>query len=168
MSPLSLTVLIASLLSIVAFAAQPAAAAYDALPAADRALAFLTSEDEEEAEAESEDEDGAEEEWEEEEEAEPLPGDVCPLRSARAHASTKRDMLKLTIGYTTNEPFDARITIQRGSVQIGSVQRHLGRSGVLRLAEKLDEHGGKKFVANIAATGRSAGCPSRRLVLFPR
>ncbi|HWM53773.1 MAG TPA: hypothetical protein VNO20_00040 [Solirubrobacterales bacterium] len=165
MSPLSLTALIASLATAVVIAAQPAAAAYSPFPTPGLAPLSATFEGEE-AEAESEVEDWAEEEWEEEEEAEPLPGDVCPLRSASAHAVTKRDKLKLTIGYTTNEPFDARITIQRGSVQIGSVRRHLGHSGVFRFAEKLDERGGK-IVANIAATGRSAGCPSRRLVLFP-
>lgn len=147
-----------------AIAAQSAAASPSLLQAPGLTSAIF---EEEEAEAESEAEDWEEEEWEEEE-AEPFPGDECPLRTARAHASTKRDKLKLTIGYTTNEPFSARITIQRGPVQISSVRRYLGHSGVLRLSEKLDEHGGKKIVANIAASDRSAGCPSRRLVLFPR
>ncbi len=166
MSPLSLTALIASLAAAVAIAAQPAAAAHNPFPTPDLPPLPAAFE-EEEAEAESEVEDWGEEESEEEEEAEPLPGDVCPLRSAHAHAVTRQDKLKLTIGYTTNEPFSARITIQRGSVQIGSVRRYLGHSGVLRFAEKLAERGGKKIVANIAAADRSAGCPSRRLVLFP-
>lgn len=167
MSPLSLTALIASLTAALAIAVQPAAATDSPFPAPDLGPLSAAFE-EEEAEAESEDEGWEEEEWEEEEEAEPLPGDECPLRSARAHASTKHDKLKLTISYTTNEPFSARIMIQRGSVQLSSVRRHLGLRGVLRFAEKLNEHGGRKIVTSITAAGKSAGCPSRRLVLFPR
>jgi len=159
-------VLIASL-AAAAIAAQSAAASYNSFPTPDLTALSAAFEDEE-AEAESEVDDWEEEEWEEEEEAESLPGDECPLRSVRAHAVTKQDKLRLTIGYTTNEPFSARITVQRGSVQLSSVRRHLGHSGVLRFSERLDERGGKKIVTNIAATDRSAGCPSRRLVLFPR
>lgn len=148
-------------------AARPATASHNLPPAPGQASPSATFE-EEEAEAESEDESWEEEEWEEEEEAESPSGEACPLRSARAHASTKHDKLKLTIGYTTNEPFSARITIQRGSVQLSSVRRYLGHSGVLRFSERMDEGAGKKVVANIATAGRSVGCPSRRLVLFPR
>jgi hypothetical protein len=165
MPPRLLTALIASLVAVVAIAAQPAAAADSPFAAPDLGPLSAAFE-EEEAEAESEDEGWDEEEWEEEE-AEPLPDDECPLRSAHAHASTKHEKLKLTIGYTTNEPFNARITIQRGSVQLSSVRRHLGHSGVLRFSEKLDERGGKKIVTSIAPADKSAGCPSRRLVLFP-
>lgn len=168
MSPLALTSLIAALAAAVALAVQPALASPTLPPVSDWVTAGAFGEEEEEAEMESEAEDWAEEEWEEEEEAEPLPGDVCPLRSAHAHASTKRDKLKLTIGYTTNEPFSARITIQWGSTQIGSLRRHLGHSGVLRFAEKLNEDDRKRLVTSISAAGRSVGCPSRRLVLFPR
>jgi hypothetical protein len=149
---------------LAALCAQPATA--DPVPVAS-SVAFADEEDK--AEAETEDEESEEDEgFEEEEEAEPLPSDECPLRRANAHAVTKHDKLKLTISYTTNEPFNARITIQRGSVQISSVRRHLGHSGVLRFSEKLNERGGKRIVANIAASDRSGGCPSRRLVLFPR
>jgi len=159
--------LIATLVAAT-IAAQSASAAHGLLQAPVLTPSSMDFE-EEEAEGEVEVEDWTEEEeWEEEEEAEPLPGDVCPLRSASAHASTKRDKLKLTIGYTTNEPFSARITIQRGAIQLDSVRRYLGHSGVLRFAEKLNEHGGRKIVTNIATAGKSAGCPSRRLVLFPR
>lgn len=148
--------------------ARPATASHNLPPAPGQASPSAAFE-EEEAEAESEDEGWEEEEWEEEEEeAEPSPSNTCPLRTARGHAATKSDTLKLTISYTTTEPFSARITIQRGSVQISSLKRHLGHSGTLRFTEKLGEQGGRKFVANIAASGRSAGCPSRRLVLFPR
>lgn len=147
--------------------ARPATASHNLPPAPGQASPSMTF-DEEEAETESEDESWEEEEWEEEEEAESPSSEACPLRSANAHASTKRDKLKLTIGYTTNEPFSARITIQRGSVQLASARRYLGHSGVLRFSERLDERGGRKIVATISATDRSAGCPSRRLVLFPR
>ncbi len=158
------SIALAATLAVVVIAAQSSTASQSLFqaPGLTPLAAF-----EEEAEAESEAEDWEEEEWEEEE-AEPFPSDECPLRSARARASTKRDKLKLTIGYTTNEPFSARITIQQGAVQIGSVRRYLGHSGVLRFSEKLDEQGRKRVVTNIAAAGKSAGCPSRRLVLFPR
>jgi hypothetical protein len=63
----------------------------------------------------------------------------CSLRSANAHAVTKRRRLKLTVGYTAYEPVDARVEIRSGGVQIGSAKRHLGRSGVLRFAKKLGE-----------------------------
>jgi hypothetical protein len=154
-------------LAVAVIAAQSSAAPHSPLqtPGLKSPLAAF---EEEEAEAEGEAEDWGEEEWEEEVEAEAPPGDECPLRSAKAHASTKHDKLRLTIGYTTNEPFSARITIQRGPVQISSVRRYLGHSGILRLSEKLDEHGGRKIVTSIASADKSAGCPSRRLVLFPR
>ena len=148
-------------------AARPATASHDLPPAPGQASPSATFE-EEEAEAESEGEGWEEEEWEEEEEAESPSSEACPLRSANAHASTKRDKLKLTIGYTTNEPFSARITIQRGSVQLASARRYLGHSGVLRFTEKLNEDDRKRIVATISAADRSPGCPSRRLVLFPR
>lgn len=161
----------ASIALIVSLAAAIAAQSATASPSSLQApglTALSAAFEEEEAETESEAEEWEEEEFEEEEEAEPIPGPECPLRSVRAHASTKRDKLKLTIGYTTNEPFSARIAIRRGSTQIGSVRRYLGHSGVLRFTEKLDERGSRKIVATITAADRSAGCPARRLVLFPR
>ncbi len=166
MSPLSLTVLIASLATAVVIAAQPAAAAYSPFPTPDLAPLPAAFE-EEEAEAESEGEDWAEEEWEEEEEAEPLPGDVCPLRSARAHAVTKHNKLKLTIGYTTNEPFTTAIQLRKGAVGIETFKRHLGRSGILRFTEELGKGSGQLSI-HIRLPSEGAGCPSRRLVLFPR
>lgn len=168
MSPLSLTALIASLAAVVAIAAQPVAAAYNPFPTPDPApLSVAFEEEEEEAEAESEVEDWAEEEWEEEEEAEPLPGDVCPLRSASAHAVTKHDKLKLTIGYTTNEPFTTAIQLRKGAVGIETFKRHLGKSGILRFTEELGKGSGQLSI-HIRLPSEGAGCPSRRLVLVPR
>jgi hypothetical protein len=97
----------------------------------------------------------------------PVP-EECILRSAHAQAAIpgNGDKLKLTIGYTTYESVTA--TIEVGHV--ATVHRHLGRSGILRLVENL--HGDKapkQFAVQIKlASARSAGCPFRRLVLFPR
>lgn len=167
MSPLSLTALIAALTAAVAIAAQPAAAAYNPFPVPDLAP-LSTAFEEEEAEAESEGEDWEEEEWEEEEEAEPLPGDVCPLRSAHAHAVTKHDKLKLTIGYTTNESVTTTIQLRKGTVGVETFKRHLGKSGVLRFTEEELGKGSGKLSVHFKLPPGSAGCPSRRLVLFPR
>lgn len=61
----------------------------------------------------------------------------CPLRSARAHASTRNGRLKLTIGYTTAASVPATIQVRR----VGTFRRRLGRSGVIRLTKKV---GGKQ------------------------
>lgn len=91
----------------------------------------------------------------------------CVLRSAHAHASIsdKTDKLKLTLGYTTYEPANARIKVGN----LATLNRHLGRSGVLRLVEPLGEKHPKRLVVNLKLRGtKGAGCPFRRLVLFPR
>jgi len=92
----------------------------------------------------------------------------CILRSAhgQALASGKGDKLKLTIGYTTYEPAAASLKIGH----LGTVHRHLGRSGVLRLVEDLHGHDSPKHLSvqiKIPAA-ESAGCPFRRLELSPR
>jgi hypothetical protein len=100
------------------------------------------------------------------------PGTVAPqeciLRSAHGQAVTsgKGDKLKLTIGYTTYEPAAASLKIGR----LGTVHRHLGRRGVLRLVENLHGHDGPKHlsVQIDIPSAKSAGCPFRRLVLSPR
>jgi hypothetical protein len=100
------------------------------------------------------------------------PGTVAPeeciLRSAHGQAATsgQGDKLKLTIGYTTYEPVAA--TIQIG--HLGTVHRHLGRSGVLRLVEDLHGHDDLKHlsVQIDIPSAKNAGCPFRRLVLSPR
>lgn len=92
----------------------------------------------------------------------------CILRSAHGQAVTSGngDKLKLTIGYTTYAPAAASIEIGH----LGTVHRHLGRSGVLRLVEDLHGHGGPKHlsVQIEIPSAKSAGCPFRRLELSPR
>ena len=92
----------------------------------------------------------------------------CILRSAHGQATTsgQGDKLRLTIGYTTYEPAAAKLEIGH----LGTVHRHLGRSGVLRLVEDLHGHDGLKHlsVQIDIASAQSAGCPFRRLVLSPR
>lgn len=92
----------------------------------------------------------------------------CILRSAhgQAVASDKGDKLKLTIGYTTYEPAAASLTIGH----LGTVHRHLGRSGVLRLVEDLHGHDSPKHlsVQIDIPSAKSARCPFRRLALSPR
>lgn len=92
----------------------------------------------------------------------------CALRSASANAVTKNDKLKLTIGYTTTEPVNAKVEIKQGGVKLASLSRHLGRSGVLRHTEKLGENEDGKLTVRLKLASGAAGCPSRRLVLFPR
>lgn len=92
----------------------------------------------------------------------------CVLRSANAHATTKNDKLKLTIGYTTTEPTDATVEIKQGATRIATLNRHLGRSGVLRYTKQLGENADGKLTVRIKPQTGAAGCPSRRLVLFPR
>lgn len=109
-------------------------------------LTILMSEEEDEAEsedecAESEDEEAEEEECEAEaEDAGFSPADDCYLRTAQAHvvAYPDRKMMRLTLGYTTYAP--AMATVEYGAKKdphLGSVQRRLGHSGVLRLSKHL-------------------------------
>ena len=98
------------------------------------------------AEAEDEDEEaeGVEEPEEEcEAEAEDAgfsPSEDCYLRTATARvvAYPDRKMMRLTLGYTTYTP--ATATVEYGAKKdphLGTVQRQLGRSGVLRLSKHL-------------------------------
>lgn len=82
----------------------------------------------------------------------------CPLRSAhaRAVALASGRRLKLTVGYTTNEPTGATVQISRGSTRIGSFHRHLGRSGVLRIVKRL---GHRPVPRRIVVRFRIAGAP---------
>jgi hypothetical protein len=67
----------------------------------------------------------------------------CVLRSAHASAVTDADgnKLKLTVGYTTYEPtpatLDYSLVGDKGSLNIRTAKRQLGRSGVIRLTAKL-------------------------------
>lgn len=109
-------------------------------------LAIQMSEEEDETEgecAESEDEEAEEAEEECEAEAEDAgfsPAEDCYLRTATARvvAYPDREMMRLTLGYTTYTP--AAATVEFGAKKdphLGTVHRQLGRSGVLRLSEHL-------------------------------
>lgn len=101
----------------------------------DPAAAPLAFEEEFNAEEEGGEEFEFEEPEEEFDEAE-----ECVLRSAHAHASllAHDSKLKLTLGYTTYEPAGAKIEVGHGPNHLVSLQRHLGRSGVIRLIKTLD------------------------------
>jgi hypothetical protein len=112
-------------------------------------VAIQLSEEEAEAKgecAESEDEEVEDaEEAEEECEAEAedagfSPSEDCYLRTATARvvAYPDREMMRLTLGYTTYAP--AAATVEYGAKKdphLGTVHRRLGRSGVLRLSKHL-------------------------------
>ncbi len=91
-------------------------------------------------------------------------GGRCPLRSAHAHAATTHQRLKVTLGYTTFQPFKAKLQL---SPHLGNLKRHLGRSGVLRFTKALGRRSPGKVVLRLRPMG-AVGCPSRRLVLFPK
>jgi hypothetical protein len=95
----------------------------------------------------------------------------CVLRSAHANAAVndRSNKLKLTLGYTTYEPASATIEIGKGANHVATLHRHLGRSGVLRIIDTVRSQHLKRLVVQIKLpSARSAGCPFRRLVLFPR
>jgi hypothetical protein len=133
-------------------AAQPSHAFADievaGLPP-ESALQIGDEEDETEVEVEgecAEDEDEAvksSEEAEEECEAEDAGvsrAEDCYLRTATAHvvAFPGRNLMRLTLGYTTYTP--AAATVEYGAnkdPRLGTVHRRLGRSGVLRLSKHL-------------------------------
>jgi hypothetical protein len=107
--------------------------------------------------AESEDEEvGSSEEAEEECEAEDVgfsPAADCYLRTATAHvvAFPGRDMMRLTLGYTTYAPAPASVEYGANKdPHLGTVHRRLGRSGVLRLSKHLV--GGQ--MAKVETSGR--------------
>jgi hypothetical protein len=187
--PTMIVVLTAALVALLG--AGSAAASASAAPAV---IPFALGEVEFEAEEEGEEETTAEEECEEAEEEfaegelsadevreycesetqrhgrssrSDVLAEECVLRSAHGHAAVdeKAQKLKLTIGYTAYEP--AAATIDIGNLT--TLHRHLGRSGVLRTVESLHGDHLKRLVVRIELpSARTAGCPSRRLVLFPR
>ncbi|HEX9967295.1 MAG TPA: hypothetical protein VGB06_05070 [Solirubrobacterales bacterium] len=119
------------------------------------------AEEAEGGEGEAEDESG--------DEAEATHTRECLLRSARGHAVLKNDKLKITIGYTTREPVQATVQLRYGARALGSLKRHLGVSGVLRFTKKLKGgQGDKRSRLRIRLATEGAGCPSRRLALFPK
>lgn len=132
------------------------------LPEAGEALVEEEADEIEEVDCELEEEVFEEEGLCEEEESGSSEGG-CPLRSAHGHAAALHERLKVTIGYMSSEPITAKIQIQ-GGAHPETFKRHLGKSGVLRLTEKLGERHGNRVVVLIQPTG-AAGCSARRLVL---
>jgi hypothetical protein len=164
------------LLLVLSLLAVGAAQAHAAVKIETSAAPFEpTAELSEEGEAEEEcfeapEEDGEEategdEECEEADGSEASSAESCPLRSAHAHAATQHDTLKVTIGYTTNEPVAAKIQLRASGSAPKTFKRHLSRSGILRFSEALGGSRNPKVTVLIEPVGR-AGCPSRRLVLF--
>jgi hypothetical protein len=143
--------------------AQPAQALADVEAAGlPLELAIQMSEEEDETEGEcveGEDEEvegaeGAEEECEAEaEDAGFSPADDCYLRTATARvvAYPDREMMRLTLGYTTYAPVAATVEYgARKDPHLGTVHRRLGRSGVLRLSKHL----AGKQMTKVEASGR--------------
>jgi hypothetical protein len=160
-------------IALLAAAALPMAAPADPSPApAPRAdFAEATAEDGEELEeecvvVEEEFVDGELQEFcaEEDESEAASSAEKCFLRSAHAHSATKRDKLKVTVGYTTYDPANARIEIRQGATRIGNFNRHLGKSGVLRFTSKLDEPRRAGVSIRISPAEKTE-CPAGRLVL---
>ena len=145
------------------FAAAPLAGAVEAEEADESALV-------EEAFEECEGDPTCEEEVEAEEaEAEANYPAECVLRSAKARAVLKKNKLKLTIGYTTSEPTKATIDVHYGAIRLDQLKRRLRTSGVLRITKKLEgKQSDKHSRVRIELDPEGVGCPSRRLVLFPK
>jgi hypothetical protein len=151
-----------TLLAILVIA-QPTAALGDAEAASlPLELAIQMSEEEDEIEGEciegeveeAEDSEEAEEECEAEaEDAGFSPAEDCYLRTAKARvvAYPDREMMRLTLGYTTYTP--AAATVEFGAKKdphLGTVHRQLGRSGVLRLSKHL----AGRQMTKVEASGR--------------
>jgi len=142
-------VLLPLLLLAILVASQAAHAVADAEePSLPLNVAIQLSEEEEtegeclEGEGEEvEDSEEAEEECEAEAEDAGFPAaEDCYLRTATARvvAYPDREMMRLTLGYTTYAP--AAATVEFGAKKdphLGTVHRQLGRSGVLRLSKHL-------------------------------
>lgn len=122
-------------------------------------VAIQPSEEEDETEGEcteGEAEDEEAEEVEEECEAEDAgfsAADDCYLRTATARvvAYPDREMMRLTLGYTTFAPTAA--TVEYGAKKdphLGTIHRRLGHSGVLRLSKHL----AGKQMTKVEASGR--------------
>lgn len=97
------------------------------------------------------------------------PPEKCLLRSAHGHATVdaRSGTLKLTLGYTTYEPVAATISV-KGLPHEASLHRQLNRSGVIRTVVSLRGAAPRRIVVSIDLPSvETAGCPSRRLVLFP-
>lgn len=124
----------------------------------------------------------AEEEWEAEAEGRSPQGrearPSCVVRGASARVATRRNRLKLTIGYAVAAPTRARIEIRAGKRKLATVSRRLGGTGVIRLNKRVGKrlgrqlgkqsNGGRRIRLRIELPRKAAACPSRRLALLAR
>lgn len=135
-------------LALLAIATLPFTAPVAAPESARADAELLAEEGEEEGENEEAEEEEFEEEGEEEEfEAKttgPLPPE-CLLHTAEPNvvAQLGRASLHLTLHYTARAPtrlgIDYWLKGGKGSLQLGSVSRHIGSQGTLHLTRHLDE-----------------------------
>jgi hypothetical protein len=142
-----------SLLAALLFVRQAEAASLRVPTAAVDAIAAESEEEESE-------EEGEDEESEDEEEDEG-PGTVgplllppeCLLHTAEAHvaASTARDVIQLTIRYTSYAPANVSVDYwlkgSKGSLQLGETKRHFGRQGTFHEEAHLSDHAMSKVLA---------------------
>lgn len=143
-------------LALLAIATAPLAAPVVSPEPAQAEVDFIAEETDEEGEEEEWELEEAEEEAEEEEfsakGAAVLPTE-CLLRSAEPSivAQLNGSTLHLNLQYTARTP--TRVNIDywlkggKGSLQLGSASRHLGRQGTLHLTSHLDEHEAAKVSA---------------------
>jgi hypothetical protein len=82
----------------------------------------------------------------------------CSLRSTKAHVAARRKRLRLMIGYTTSAPTKVRIEIHVGKHRLGVVKRHVGRSGVLRIARRV----GKRWSGKVRVRVKDPSCSALR------
>jgi hypothetical protein len=153
-SPLNLEELEVGPHTFAVFAEDPRTAIADPEPAR-RSFEVALPAECESAQEESEGEEESEAEAEEAEEDEAGCGELappadappaqCPLRSIRARllTYTEADRLLLVIRYTSLAATDVRVELAIAGhgrpSSLGSAERHLGRRGVIRLAERLGE-----------------------------
>jgi hypothetical protein len=164
-----LTWVVLAIALLGAAALPPAAPADEAEPALAE-VSFLEEEDWDEAEWELEEEtEEAEEEELEAGKAVQLPED-CLLDSAEPEvlALFAHDRLSLTLLYTSQAPtrvgLDFWLKGGKGTLQVGSAQRHLGEHGVLRMSSHLDEQAmakvraARSFIVNLDVPETPSHC----------
>jgi hypothetical protein len=121
----------------------------------------------EEEDGEPAEEAGEECEAEEEEEAEDSDeAEACPLRSVNAHATEHNDRLRVTVGYTSYRGVAAKVQVGRGSTRIGTFERHLNRSGVLRFSGRLHRHHSGRLQVSVRVPSEGGYCAEEDAVLF--
>jgi hypothetical protein len=146
------------LLLIVGLAPSAQATAETDAAAPFESIAEISEEDEGEeecVEVGEEEEEAGEEEEECEAEAEgsgSVSAEDCFLRTvhARIVAFPDRNMVRLTLGYTTYAPAQATVEYKVKHDRLGAVNRRLGRSGVVRL----NKHLGDREMSRVQGSGR--------------